>query len=104
MIVQAYVHGFGVKDSDDNPAPRMPEPYYFVFATIAFAVTGLISLGNERLGVVLAWGTLLGTLVYNYDTGKKITADAAKNANISAAQITTSAGNHPGGHGLQTLT
>ena len=89
MMIEAYYNGFGAKDAQGNAAPRMPEPYHFIFATISMSAAGLVALGNERLGVVLAWGMLLGAMVYNYEQGRSLKALALQNGNPSATQLGT---------------
>jgi hypothetical protein len=79
MALQAYKHGIQPK--------QMPEPFWFFWATAAFGVAGLVAMGNERLGTVLAWGLLVGSFVYSYQSQKTKTEQAVKNSNPSAQQI-----------------
>jgi len=80
MGLQAYKHGVQPK--------QMPEPYWFFWASAAFAVSGIVAMGNERLGIVLAWGLLIGSLVYSYQSEKDKEVQATKNGNPSAQQVT----------------
>lgn len=79
MGLQAYK--FGVKPG------QMPEPYHFLWATVGFAVSGILAMGNERLGVVLAWGLMIGAFVYSYQTDKQQEENATKNGNPSSQQL-----------------
>lgn len=45
---------------------QLPAPYHFLYATFAMGLAGIVSQANERVGVLLAWGFLLGALVSQY--------------------------------------
>jgi hypothetical protein len=88
MAMQAYRYGFGVKDSKGNAAPVMPEPYHFLWGSTAMGIAGLVAMANARLGLVMAWGFMLGAFVWDYQNQKTLTASTAANANPSAAGLT----------------
>jgi hypothetical protein len=88
MAMQAYRYGIGVKDSKGNVTPQMPEPYHFFWGSAAMGIAGLVAMANARLGLVLAWGWMLGAFVYDYQNQKTLTATTTANANPSAAGLT----------------
>lgn len=87
MATQAWRHGIGVVDSKGNPAPKMPEPYYFFWGSVLIGFTGIVAMANQRLGVVMAWGFMLGALVYNYESSKQQAAKTQANSNPTALAI-----------------
>jgi hypothetical protein len=87
MGLQAYKHGIQPK--------QMPEPYWFLLATAAFAVSGIVAMGNERLGIVLAWGLLVGSLVYSYQSEQDKQKTATQKGNPTSQQLTGAAPYNP---------
>jgi hypothetical protein len=87
MALQAYEHG--IKKG------QMPEPYWFFWGTAAFGVAGIVAMGNDRLGTVLAWGFLIGAFVYQVNQGQKQEKNATQNGNPSAQQITAGRAYNP---------
>jgi hypothetical protein len=85
MFTQAYKHG--IAPAPVGSPPRMPEPYYFFWGSAAMGIAGLVAMANQRLGVVMAWGFLLGAMVYNYESNKQQTQQKTANANPSAGAI-----------------
>lgn len=86
MGVQAY--RYGIKpDADGNR--QMPEPFRFFWGTAAMGVCGIVATADKRVGIVLAWGLLIGAGVIDYNARKKATKKVISNANPSASQITT---------------
>lgn len=83
MGVQIYKHGIQAK--------QMPEPFYFIYGTAAMGIAGIVAMANERLGLVLAWGLLLGAAIYQYDSSKNAAQTATANANPSSLAVTTAA-------------
>ena len=67
----------------------MPEPSHFLWGTAAMGICGVVAMADKRVGVVLAWGLLIGAMVVDYNTRHKIKDAATANANPSAQQITT---------------
>ena len=88
MATQAYRHGIGLKDAKGNTTPAMPEPYWFFWGSAAMGIAGVVAMANARLGLVMAWGFMLGAMVINYQTSKTTAATTAANANPSAAGLT----------------
>jgi hypothetical protein len=84
MVVQAYRHGIA------TTPPQMPEPYWFFWGSAAMGVAGVVAMANDRLGLVLAWGFMLGAIVYQYQTGQTTAQKKAANTNPSAAGINSS--------------
>lgn len=68
---------------------QLPEPFYFVWGTAGMGIAGLAGMADSRLGVVLAWGLLIGAAVIDYNKRKSTKKTATANANPSASQITT---------------
>lgn len=83
MAGQAYKHGIATSP------PQMPEPYWFFWGSAAMGLCGVVAMANARLGVVLAWGIMLGALVYNYEQGKTNAAQTVANANPTGQALTT---------------
>jgi hypothetical protein len=83
MATQAYRHGIA------TTPPQMPEPYWFFWGSAAMGLAGVVAMANHRLGVVLAWGFMLGALVYNYETNKTQAAQTTANTNPSALAVKT---------------
>ena len=82
MGVQAYRHG--IKQN------KMPEPFYFIWGTAGIlGICGIVAMADKRVGIVLAWGLLIGAGVVDYNTRHKIKETATKNANPTAQQIVT---------------
>ncbi len=88
MAMQAYRYGFAVKDPKGNATPQLPEPYHFWWGSAAIGVAGVVAMANARLGLVMAWGFMLGAFVWDYQNQKTLTASTAANANPSAAGLT----------------
>ena len=88
MFAQAYTHGIAASDGKGGTAPRMPEPYYFFWGSAAMGIAGVVAMANARLGLVMAWGLMLGAMVYKYQAAKDAAATTAANTNPSASAIT----------------
>lgn len=89
MFAQAYTHGVAATDGKGGSAPHMPEPYWFFWGSAAMGIAGLVAMANQRLGVVMAWGFMLGAMVYKYQVGKTSAQQTAANANPSGRAITS---------------
>lgn len=89
MAVQAYRHGIHVKQTDGTYAPEWPDPYYFLFGSAAMALSGVLAMWNSRLGVISAWGFLIGVMVYQYQAGQTQAKQATANANPSAQAVSS---------------
>lgn len=87
-MAQAYSNGINVTDKTGKPTPKMPEPYYFLWGSAAMGFAGLAAMANERLGVLMAWGFLLGALIYQYQNAQKAAAAAQAQANPSTLALT----------------
>jgi hypothetical protein len=87
MAMQAYRYGIGVKDSKGNSTPQMPEPYHFLWGSTLMGICGVVAMANARLGLVMAWGFMLGAFVWDYQNQKTLTATTAANTNPSALAI-----------------
>jgi hypothetical protein len=74
---------------------QMPEPSHFLWGTAAMGICGVVAMADKRVGVVMAWGLLIGAWVIGYNTQNKVTATATANANPSAQQVTTTQGQVP---------
>jgi hypothetical protein len=81
MGVQAYRHG--VK------ANQLPEPFYFFWGSAAFGICGVVAMANKNVGVILAWGLLLGAGIIDYSQRTNAQKTASKNANPSATQVSS---------------
>jgi hypothetical protein len=55
LAFQAYQHGY--KQS------KMPEPFYFVGASGAMAIAGIVAYFNPTVGALFAWALLTGAFV-----------------------------------------
>lgn len=89
MFVQAYRHGIAASDGKGGTAPRMPEPFYFFWGSAAMGIAGLVAMANARLGLVMAWGFMLGAMVYSYQTTKDTNAAKTANTNPTALAVTS---------------
>jgi hypothetical protein len=81
MGVQAYRHGI------TTTPPQLPEPYWFFWGSAAMGIAGVVAMANQRLGVIMAWGFMLGAMVYTYQTDKTKAAQTAANTNPTASAI-----------------
>ena len=52
---QSYQHGY--------KQGKMPEPFYFLGASGAMAVAGIVSMFNPTVGALFAWALLTGAFV-----------------------------------------
>jgi hypothetical protein len=93
MFAQAYTHGIALKDKNGKSTPQMPEPYWFFWGSAAMGVAGLVAMANARLGLVMAWGFMLGAMVYKYQDSKtkaaQTTAQTTATAKLVAGLPTT---------------
>jgi hypothetical protein len=87
MGIQAYKHGFAVKDQKGNPTPKMPEPYWFFWGSASMGIAGAVAIFHARLGVVLAWGLLFGAMMYNYQASKTVPQLKQAQANPSGQAL-----------------
>jgi hypothetical protein len=87
MFAQAYNHGIAAPDGKGGTTTRMPEPYFFFWGSAVMGIAGLAAMANQRLGLVMAWGFLLGAMVYKYQAAKTQAATTAANTNPSALAI-----------------
>lgn len=85
MGIQSY--RYGIKP-DANGNRQMPEPFRFFWGSAAIGVCGIVAMADKRVGIVLAWGLLIGAGVIDYNTRKKKTKKVISNANPSASQVT----------------
>lgn len=85
MGVQAYRYGIKPDASGNR---QMPEPFRFFWGSAAMGVCGIVGMADKRVGIVLAWGLLIGAGVIDYNSRKKTKKKIAANANPSASQIT----------------
>lgn len=86
MGVQAY--RYGIKpDADGNR--KMPEPFHFFWGSAAMGICAVVAMADNRVGVVLAWGLLIGAAVVDYNKQGAAKKTAQSNANPSSQQITT---------------
>ena len=85
LLMGVQTWRFGIKATP----PQMPEPFHFIWGSAAMGICGVVAMADRRVGVVLAWGLLIGAMVVNYDKAHKLTESNAANANPSASQITT---------------
>jgi|SRR6267142_4178918 len=81
MGVQAYRHGVKVNE--------MPEPFYFFWGSAAFGICGVIAMANRNVGVILAWGLLIGAGIVDYNQRTNAQKSARVNSNPSANQLST---------------
>lgn len=55
LAFQSYQHGYKQN--------KMPEPFYFLGASGAMAIAGLVGMWNPTIGTLFAWALLTGAFV-----------------------------------------
>jgi hypothetical protein len=68
MAYQIYTKG--VKEN------KMPEPYNFMWGSMAMGLCALLNIFDSRVGTALAWAVLIGATIANQTKGKAATGSA----------------------------
>lgn len=56
-----------VKDSSGNfVSASLPEPYHFMYGTLAMGMCGVVAQANSRVGTMMAVGLALGAVIFYY--------------------------------------